>query len=389
MLRRALFAAMLASVFSVALTGAKAQQIQGVTETEIVLGSIQDISGPVASVGGPMRDGMTMAVEDINAAGGINGRRIRLVVEDSGYDPKKGVLAAQKLLTQDKVFAMVATLGSAVTQATQPLALDRNVPYLFPLAASDITFLPYHPLKFGLYALASEHMRTAVEYAYTKLGKRRFGVLYQDDETGQQNFLAAEEQLKVHGLRMIEVTTYKRGETNFSAQISRLKAANLDVLVLGTIVRETAAAAIEAKAQGWPVDMIVNQGLVGAVIALGGKSVDGLYGTTQYLNSAEPLTPEYKAFTERFKARFGRDVGDGVNYGYVCLMLFAEGAKNAGRALTPQTLAQGLEKVRNFKSLFQTAPISFGPNDHAPPRGAYVLQVKEGKWTVLEGPISY
>ena len=389
MLRRTMAAVAFASAFAGAMTATQAQQVQGVTDTEIVLGSIQDLSGPVASVGAPMRDGMTLAVEDINAAGGINGRKIRLLIEDSGYDPKKGVLAAQKLVAQDKIFAMIATLGSAVTQATQPIALDRNVPYLFPLASSDNTYLPYHPLKFGLYALASEHMRAAVEYAYSKLGKRRFATLYQDDETGQMNFRAASEQLKVHGLQMLEVTTYKRGDTNFSAQISRLKAANPDIVVLGTVVRETAAAEVEAKAQGWPVDMIVNQGLVGAVLALGGKSVEGLYGSTQYLNSAEPMTPEYKAFTERFKTRFGRDVGDGVNYGYVCVMLFAQGAKNAGRALTAQSLAQGLEKVKNFKSIFQTAEVSYGPMDHAPPRGAYILQVRDGKWVVISGPLSY
>ncbi len=387
--RRALSWVSLVAASALVMGAAQAQQVQGVTDTEIIIGSIQDVSGPVASVGAPMREGLTLAAEDINAAGGVNGRKIRLLIEDSGYDPKKGVLAAQKLVTQDKAFALIATLGSAVTQATQPIALDRNVPYLFPLASSDNTYLPYHPLKFGLYALASEHMRAAVEYAYSKLGKRRFGILYQDDETGQVNFRAAEEQLKVHGLNMLEVTTYKRGDTNFSAQISRLKAANLDILVLGTVVRETAGAAIEARAQGWPVDMIVNQGLVGAVLALGGKSVEGLYGSTQYLNSAEPMTPEYKAFSERFKARFGHDIGDGANFGYVCLMVFAEGAKNAGRALTPLSLAQGLEKVKNFKSVFQTALISFAPNDHAPPRGAFILQVQDGKWKVVAGPVTY
>jgi len=370
----------------VATTGpVQAQAAQGVTDTEIVIGSIQDISGPVASVGATMRDGMLLAVEEINAAGSINGRKLRLQIEDSGYDPRKGVLAAQKLLTQDKVFALLGVLGSGVVQATQPMTVDRGVPYLFPLASSDIAYLPHSPLKFAAYALSSEHMRAAVEYAYAKLNKRRFGILYQDDETGTASLRAVEEQLKVHGLSLLEKTSYKRGDTNFAAQIGRLKAANVDVVVLATVVRETAAAAVEAKTQGWKVDMIVNGGLINAVIALGGTAVEGLYGTSQYLNVASETLPGYTAFAERFKARFGRDIAEGTNYGYTLVMLFAEGARNAGRNLTPQTLAQGLEQVKNFKTVFDTAPISYSADSHAPPREAHVMQIRDGKWVMLTG----
>jgi branched-chain amino acid transport system substrate-binding protein len=376
--------AALATAAVLGALGAQAQT-QGVTDTEIVLGSIQDISGPVASVGAPMRDGMILAVEQINSSGGIHGRKLRLQVEDSGYNPQKGVLAAQKLISQDKVFALVGVLGSGVVQATQPMALERSVPYLFPLASSDITYLPQSALKFAAYALSSEHMRAAVEYAHGKLSKRRFGILYQDDETGTASLKAVEEQLKLHGLSLLEKTSYKRGDTNFAAQISRLKAANVDIVVLATVVRETAAAAVEAKAQSWNVDMIVNGGLINAVLALGGKAVEGLYGTTQYANSVDS-SPGYRAFAHRFKTRFGRDVADGANYAYASILLFAEGARNAGRNLTPQSLATGLEKIKKFESGFDTAPISFSATHHGPPREAIVMQVKEGKWVQLTGP---
>ncbi|MDO8705902.1 MAG: ABC transporter substrate-binding protein [Sulfuricaulis sp.] len=362
---------------------------QGVTDTEIVLGVVTDLSGPVASVGAPKRDGMILAVEEINAAGGIHGRKIKLVVEDMAYDPKRAVLATQKLLTQDKVFALVGTLGSAMNQAVIPLALERSVPTLFPMASSDITFLPHHPLKFGMQPLSSEHMRVAVKYAYDKLGKRRFGIIYQDDETGQGVVRAAEAQLKVHGLSLLEKTSYKRGETNYSAQIARLKAANLDMLLLGTNPRETAAAAIEAKTQAWTVDKIVFSGLVSSVITLGGEAVDGLYGTTQFVGVSQEATPAYQAIVDRYKARFGRDIQDGANFGYTSIMMFAEGAKNAGRNLTPLTMSQGLEKLKNFSTPFQGSSFSFKLGDHAPPRDAMVMQVKGGKWVVVAGPMTY
>ena len=77
---------------------------QGVSKTEITLGSIQDLSGPIAGFGKQARLGMLLRVDEINEQGGINGRKLKIIVEDSAYDPKKAVLAAQKLVNQDKIF---------------------------------------------------------------------------------------------------------------------------------------------------------------------------------------------------------------------------------------------------------------------------------------------
>ncbi len=385
----ALLRGLLASTATLVAMGAAAQAVQGVTDTEILIGSITDLSGPVASVGGPHRDGMTLAMEDINAAGGIHGRKIRVLVEDSGYDPKKAVLAAQKLLTQDKVFTLIGTLGSAMVQATSPGALERNVPVLFPMASTESTYLPLSPLKFGLLALGTDAMRVGTRYFHDKLGKRRFGIVYQDDETGQTNLRAAEEQLKVHGLSLLERASHKRGETNFSAQVSRLKAANLDAVLLGINPREAAAFAIEMRTQGWKVDTMLSNATTAAVIALAAGAAEGMYGTNAFVGMAQDPSPAYDALLQRFKARFGRDVTDGVNFGYVSIMLFAEGAKNAGRNLNATTLAQGLEKVRDFKTAFETVPMSYSADSHGPARTALVFQAQNGKWKVIGGPLGY
>lgn len=386
-----LLARIFASIGAVSAATVAAQaQTQGVTDTEIVLGSHQDLSGPLASMGGPIRDGMILAAEDINAAGGVNGRKIRILVEDNGYDPKKAVLATQKLLNQDKAFALIATLGSATTSASMPLAIDKGVPFLFPGSASESAYLPLSPLKFGFATLNYPQVRASVKYAYEKLGKHRFGILYQDDDTGLGTLRAVEDQLKALGLPFVERTSYKRGEIDFSAQISRLKAADVDIVMLGTIVRETAAAEIEAKKQNWPVDMIATQSASHvATIKLGGPAVEGMYLTTQFLGTAQEITPDLKKVMDRYKARFGRDLVDGVNYGYTAVMLFAEGARNAGRDLNPQTLAHGLEKVRNFTTVFAAPPVSYAPGDHAAPTATILMQVRGGKFTPITGPITY
>jgi ABC-type branched-subunit amino acid transport system substrate-binding protein len=385
-------AALVAAIAAAVPATAVAQAPQGITDTEIVIGTHQDLSGPVAALGGPLRDGMVLAVEDINAAGGIHGRKLRLVVEDTSFDPKKAVLATQKLLTQDKVFAMVAPLGTAPTQASMPLMLERGVPLLFAGTPADFTYTPFHKLKFALSSPYGEQVRAQVKWAYEKLGKRRFGVLYQDDETGLNVLRAVEEQLKVHGLAVAERASYKRGAIDYSSQIARLKAANVDVLILGTIVRETAAAKMEARKQGWNVDMMVNvAGTNSAVFTIAGaETMEGLYGQSQFLplDSAEQPAAA-KAVIERYKARFGKNPEDGIVFGYTSVMLFAEGAKNAGRDLTVDSLVKGLEKVRNWTTVFAASPVSFSETERLGVRATMVMQARGGKFVPITPPITY
>ena len=108
---KSLFSA-LAAALALAGGAASAEQ-QGVSKSEIVVGSIQDLSGPIAGFGKQVRLGMMLRVDEINEQGGINGRKLKLLVEDSAYDPKKAVLAAQKLVNQDKIFIMAAHIGTA------------------------------------------------------------------------------------------------------------------------------------------------------------------------------------------------------------------------------------------------------------------------------------
>lgn len=365
-------------------------EVQGVTDSEIVLGSHLDLSGPAASLGTAFRDGLIFASEEVNAGGGIHGRKIRLIVEDSNYDPKKAILATQKLLSQDKVFAVMLTLGAAHSTASMPLVLERGIPFLFPASTAESTYAPFHPLKFAFTTPAGDQARAAVKYAYEKLGKRRFGILYQDDDTGLSALKAVEDQMKVHGIALIERTSFKRGEIDFSSQIGRMKSANVDVVMIAANVRETASAEIEAKKQSWSVDMIGNQGAsTNATIKLGGPAVDGLYVTTQFMSATQEMTPALSSIMDRYKARFGRNMEDGVGYAYTAMMLFAEGARNAGKNLTPQTLSAGLEKVKNFKTVFEAPSISYAPHDHSPPKATIIIQVKNGKFAQVTGPITY
>jgi branched-chain amino acid transport system substrate-binding protein len=137
----------------------QAAEPQGVNKTEIVVGTIQDLSGPLAGYGKQARNGMQLRIEELNEQGGVHGRRIKLLVEDSGYDPKKAVLAAQKLVNQDKIFIMAGHLGTAQNNAAMPIQFEKNVINFMPLTAAREMYDEPNKLKYALLSSYYDQMR--------------------------------------------------------------------------------------------------------------------------------------------------------------------------------------------------------------------------------------
>src|SRR6059036_758717 len=172
---------------------------QGVNKTEITIGSIQDLSGPIAGFGKAVRLGMMLRVDEANEQGGVNGRKIKLLVEDSAYDPKKAVLAAQKLVNQDKIFAMVAHIGTAQNNAAMPVQFEKNVINFFPVTASRDMYEPFHRLKYSFAATYFDQMRTALPKLVKEKGAKKVCTMYQDDEFGLEVQRGADDGLKSIG----------------------------------------------------------------------------------------------------------------------------------------------------------------------------------------------
>ena len=136
-----------ALLFATAL--AAGAQSPGISKTEITVGTIQDLSGPIAAYGKQARNGLQMRADEVNALGGVNGRKVKLIAEDHGYDPRRALLAAQKLVTQDKVFAILGHIGTAQNMAVMPFQFERGVINFFPLTGAREMFEPFHKLKFA------------------------------------------------------------------------------------------------------------------------------------------------------------------------------------------------------------------------------------------------
>lgn len=366
-------------------------QVQGISDTEVTLGTHLDLSGPINFWGLPVKNGMELAVAEINAAGGIHGRKIKLVVEDMGYDPKKAVLATQKLLTHDKIFAMVGSMGTATSAATMPLVLGKGLPHLFPITPAEMFSTPFHKLKFAYFSPYYDDVRTNLKYLIETKGKKRVGILYQDDEFGADIFRGTKDQLAAMGLPLVSTTTYKRGATDFSSQIARLKSDDADLVVLGTIVRETVGAMGTARKQGWNVEFLVSQAAYAPVVATLGEGVtEGLYaGGMTPIPYADTASPEVKAWMTRYKEKFGQDANIQAMVGYLVITTAAVGMEKAGRDLTPDSLAAGLEKISNLPNMFGSAPISFSASDHLATRKTFIAQIKNGRWEKLTDFMHY
>src|SRR3989338_11423203 len=187
-----------------ALSTGYATAQQGVSKTEITLGSIQDLSGPIAGFGKQARLGMLLRVDEINEQGGVNGRKLKIIVEDDAYDPKKAVLAAQKLVNQDKIFMMVGHIGTAQNLAAMPVQFDKNVINFFPITAAREMYEPFHKLKYSFAATYYDQMRNAVPKVVKEKGAKKVCTIYQDDEFGLEVKRGAEEGLKSIGMTLAE-----------------------------------------------------------------------------------------------------------------------------------------------------------------------------------------
>ena len=374
-----------AAVLALAGGVANAQAQQGVSKTEIVLGSIQDLSGPIAGFGKQVRLGMMLRVDEINEQGGINGRKIKLVVEDSAYDPKKAVLAAQKLVNQDKIFMMVAHIGTAQNNAAMPVQFEKNVINFFPVTAAREMYEPFHRLKYSFAVPYFDQMKLMAPKLVKEKGAKKVCTIYQDDEFGLEVVRGAEEGLKAVGMTMAEKTTYKRGATDFSSQVARMKAANCDFVILGTIIRETIGTIAESRKTGFNPTFLGSQAVYTDLIhKLGGPAMNGLYAT---MNSQHPYLDEasqpLRFWANKYKTKFNEDPTVFSAYGYLIIDMFSQAATKAGTNLTTDSFIKVMDSMSFPADMFGSAPATFGPQKRLGSDASRLSLIADGRWKVI------
>ena len=373
------------AVLALASTASTAQQ--GVNATEITLGSIQDLSGPLAGFGKQARLGMMLAVDELNETGGVNGRKLKLLVEDSGYDPKKAVLAAQKLVNQDKIFMMLGHIGTAQNMAAMPVQFDKNVINFFPITAAREMYEPFHKLKYSFAATYYDQMRRAVPQMVKDKSAKKVCTVYQDDDFGLEVMRGGEAGLKTLGMEFAERTTFKRGATDFSSQVAKMKASGCDLVVLGTIIRETIGTIGESRKTGFnPTFVGSSAAYTDLIHKLGGKAMDGLYATMTVQNPYTDETSQpIRFWANKYKTKFNEDPTVFSVYGYTIINTFANAAIKAGKNLSTDSFIKAMDTMTIPPDIFGSAQATFSPTKRLGSDASRLSQIKDGKWMVA-GP---
>lgn len=386
-----LAATLLSSAMLLLPTLASAAQ-RGVTDKEIVIGTYTDLSGVTAMWGVNNSDAYRMVFDQVNAAGGIDGRKIRYIVEDNQYQVPRSIQAANKLINRDGVFFMVGNGGTPMNNAVMPEQLAKGVANIFPLTSARSMYEPLNHLKFGLGSSYYDQIRAGVKYFTEKKGAKRVCSIRQDTDFGRDIGDGVVDQLKAEHMTLVAETLHRPTDTDFSAPVARLRDAKCDLLVVGGIVRDTVQIISAVRKIGWHVTMLGQAASYDEAVAqVPGGTTEGFYSMAPMLAVTDnPTDPKVKEFVAQYQKLYGKPPNFAAQIGWTGAQLVVQALKNAGRNLTEDSFIAGMEAIKNYHDIFGSPPLGFSATKHQGSNESFLCVVKNGHWETAEAkPMGY
>lgn len=358
----------------------------------IVLGAYTDLSGPAAIWGVAIRNGAQMRFDDANEAGGIHGRMIEYIVEDTQYQTPNAIRAANKLINSDKIFAMALALGTPMNNAIMPMQFDAGVPNIFPMTGSRSMVEPFHKLSFTQRGIYYDEIRAAVKYFVETRGRKSPCAIYQDTDYGHETLEAVEDQTKQMGLEVVATSAHKKTETEFTAAVLKLKNAGCDLVLFGTIYHDTLLILDSAKKMGWTdVDFVGNDAAYGQAIADAESGAGEGYYVFVHVNRIYPdddLSPEVRAWYEQYLAKYGVEPNAGAMEGWRGADLIVLALERAGPDLTRDKFIAAIESITDYTDIWGNR-VSFGPDDHKGVSDSSLAQIQNRRWVLVGKSITF
>jgi len=378
-------------VCGVSIAFPAAAQVRGVSDDSITVGTHLAMSGPLASWGTQVANGLRMRFDEQNAAGGVHGRKIELIVEDNQFNPARAAQVGNKLIEKDNVFAIIGALGTSTNLVVMPRAYEAGVPNLFPVAAGRQLYEPFNRLGFVASAPHYDNMRLAVKHLVETEGKKRVCVMAQSNELGEEVKAGVVDQLKAMSLELVAETRHAPTDRDFTAAIAKLREANCDLIALGTVVVDTISPIVTARKAGWDVDFLGSSSAYASEnIELAKGATEGLYVTAQMEIPSAEAAGKMGEFVKAYKDRYSSDPGFQAALGYAFADLFVVAADKAGRDLSVDTLVRALETQKGYRDPFGSGPvIEFGPESRLGTKAAFLSRVVDGKWKKVSDILSY
>jgi branched-chain amino acid transport system substrate-binding protein len=390
--RRLVLAGSASLLASPAIIGRAAAATRGVTDTEIVIGQMSDLSGVTAVQGVNNTNAMRMAFDEVNARGGIHGRNIHFIAEDMEYIVPKAVQAMNKLLNRDDIFFALGNGGTPHNDAVMPSMFEKNVPNVFPLTCARSMYLPFNRLKFGQFASYYDQMRAGVKYFVEQRGKKVVGSMYQDTDFGRDVHAGVVAQLEAMGLKLAAETAHRPTDTDFNAALARQHDAACDLICMGTIVKDTTIILQTARKMGWDVDFCGQFASYSTAVAEApGEPAEGFYSMAPALyRYPDDPQPAVQAFTAKYRKTFGIEVNYLGEAGYTAATFTIAVLERAGRDLTLDSFIAAMESTNDWHDIFGGPPLSMSPTNHHASSQSFLSQVKAKRWTpVMEAPLSF
>jgi branched-chain amino acid transport system substrate-binding protein len=354
-------------LFVVTLAGsARGTDTTGVTATSIKIGLFGPITG-----GGPATHktvfGAAAIYKNVNDKGGINGRKIELVIEDDGCNPSQGLAVFKKLIAEDRVFMLHGAFCSPVALAIKPEIIKRPaLPYMVLGAGSASISTPVVPNIFHPVVTSNTIVEQMVEFALSKPSAKRIAIVRHSDEWGTVNFEPMIARLKQHGLAPVEVALLERGATHAEAQALSIKNSDPDAVLAILYPAEMGIYLRDAYRVGLRTTTITT-----TVTSLEDtdKSI-GIPAATNdfyvaYTLSANITSPEISKYAAIFRRYYPNEALNTMSlYSMGGALAVVEAIRRLGSDVTREGFIAELNNLRNFNPGVQSAPLTFTPEDH-------------------------
>jgi branched-chain amino acid transport system substrate-binding protein len=280
---------------------------------------------------------------------------------------------------------MVGHIGTAQNVATFPVLFDKNVINFFPVTAAREMYDPFHKLKYSFAATYYDQMKIMVPKLAKEKNAKKVCTMYQDDEFGLEVKRGAEDGLKAAGMTLAVETSYKRGATDFASQMQKLASEQCDMVVLGTIIRETIGGIATAKRLGFnPIFIGSSAAYTDLIHKLGGPAMNGLYAAMSVQN---PYTDEasqpIRFWANKYKTKFNEDPTVFSVYGYSAVDAFLRAAGKAGNNLTTESFIKAMDTMTIPPDIFGSAEMTFSPTKRLGSNASRMSQIVDGRWKVI------
>jgi branched-chain amino acid transport system substrate-binding protein len=360
------------------------------TTDPVVIGAILSATGPNSPLGEPERKVLEMMEDQINAAGGVLGRPLKIVIEDDKTDPKEAVTAANRLIQQEKAVALIAASGSAPTLAVKEITAQQGLPQISMAASSDISdkapneWIWSTPHKNGL-AVAR-----ALTYISEGLQVKKIAVLYDEGAFGSNGMAEIENSAGSFGLEIVAAESYKTSDTDLTAQLTKINGSDPEVLMVWGTNPGPALAAKNMKQLGMDVPYVGSHGIANKTfIELGADAVEGVVFPAGRLLVPSSITdPAQKAVTDGFIAAYqaaynGESPNTFAGYAFEAISLLVAAIETAG-STDPAAIQSALNSTQGFPG--PDGIYNYSETNHSGlvAEDMIMVKIENGTWVLAE-----